>query len=969
MYRSFILLYIVFSYAIYAQIDVIRNINIDDGLAYSEITDAYKDSRGIIWLGTSSGLSEWTGSEFKNYYGIDGLNSGFIRSICEDDNHTLIVGTEKGVALKRKERFIPPPGAPPELMSPINKVYFSPQKGLFILSKNRGVWNKTGNKFSKIEVENKVNITPVSILERKNGDILIGTKENGIYQLKNNRLERIIYQKIYQKYPVTEIAELNKDTLYIALKGLGVIMKSKRGRYKFGNTFITKRNNLPSKFVNDILVTPDKRLYVATTDGVAVIRKDKIVKIINRSNGLTNEFINKIFYLKNNRFLFLSEGNGIYVYAENTFSTYNKSGGLLHDNVWAIKETQDGSMLFLTDEGISVLKENKFSGITNKKGLGDNIVVSVFEDKNRDLYFGTYSDGVNILSNGKITRINRASAMPNNSVWSILKSKSGEMLFATHSKGIAVFDGKRIIDTLGMKNGLPSNNIAGTFIRKNGALIVSCENHGLYEYGDGKFTPFLEKLKNSLIWSFYEDNKNNLYLGTNDLGLLRIRANGKIDTFNTSHGLSNNTVIGIEQDNFGNIYAVTDKGVNIIKFLDNGKFKIRQIFKQNGLADSECNQSAIYKDKTGNIWVGTIGGATRINPAMLNIEGSLTPVIISSFKVMDKEFIHTVKLKNHIFAYDSNDVVIKYAGLDYFNNDVVKYKYMLEGADKDWTINKNNEVRYANLPPGDYRFLVSASNCWGDWAEPAEILFGVKPPFWQTWWFYVLSFLLIILIGYSIADFRMKHLLRVERLRTKISADLHDEIGSGLSEISILSELLKLNGKNNNELENGLEHIGETTRTLIDRLSDIIWIVNPNKETIKSLVLRIQDNYHEALYHSGINFNIDFDEEAAKLLLPIEVKHNLYLISKEAINNALKYSGCTTIDFRIEKIENNLFLEVRDDGKGFDLGKVNKGNGLYNMKKRAEKINSSINIKSAPDYGTTIDIKINLKKLGGKKND
>ncbi len=969
MYRSFILLYIIFSYALYAQIEVIRNINIDDGLAYSEITDAYKDSRGIIWIGTSSGLSEWTGSEFKNYYGIDGLNSGFIRSICEDGNHTLFVGTEKGLALKRKERFIPPPGTPPELMSPINKVYFSPQKGLFILSKKSGVWNKTGNKFSKIEVENEVNITPVSILEKKNGDILIGTKENGIYQLKNNRLKRIIYQKIFQKYPVTEIAELNKDTLYIALKGLGVIMKSKRGRYKFGNTFITKRNNLPSKFINDILVTPDKRLYVATTDGVAVIKKDKIVKIINRSNGLTNEFINKIFYLKDNRLLFLSEGNGIYVYAENSFSTYNKSNGLLHDNVWAIKETQDGSILFLTDEGISVLKENKFSEITTKNGLGDNIVVSVFEDSNRDLYFGTYSDGVNILSNGKIIRINRSSAMPTNSVWSILKSNSGNMLFATHSKGIAVFDGKRIIDTLGMKNGLPSNNIAGTFIRKEGGLIVSCENHGLHEYRDGKFIPFFDKLKNSLIWSFYEDNKNNLYLGTNELGLLRIRADGKIDTFNTSHGLSNNTVIGIEQDNFGNIYAVTDKGVNIIKFLDNGKFKIRQIFKQNGLADSECNQSAIYKDKKGNIWVGTIGGATRINPATLNVEGSLTPVIISSFKIMNREMIYTVKSKKNTFDYDSNDVVIKYAGLDYFNNDVVKYKYMLEGADKDWTINKNNEIRYANLPPGDYRFLVSASNCWGDWAEPAEILFGIKPPFWQTWWFYILSLLLIIFIGYSIADFRMKHLLRVERVRTKISADLHDEIGSGLSEISILSELLKLNKKNNAELEKGLEHIGNSTRSLIDKLSDIIWIVNPQKESLKNLILRIQDNYQEVLFHSDISLNIINVDLLENIILPLEVKQNLYLLSKEAINNSLKYSECTNINFEVTKHDNKICIEISDDGKGFDENVVQKGNGLYNMRKRAAKINAEFTIESRINKGTIIKVEIYLKKYFRQKYD
>ena len=490
MFRSFIFLYIIFSYALFAQIEVIRNINTDDGLAYSEITDAFKDSRGVLWIGTSSGLSEWFGSEFKNYYGIDGLPSAFVKSVCEDENHNIFVGTEKGLALKQKDKFIIPPEIPPELKSRINKIYYSRKRGLFVLTQDNGVWLKVGNQFRKIQTEKNLDIIPVSILEKKNGDILIGTKATGIFQLRKNKLERIIFQKIFQKYPVTKIAELNDDTLYIALKGLGIVLKSKFGSDKFGNTFITKRNNLPSKFVNDILVTPDKRLYVATTDGVAIIEKDKVVKIINHTNGLTNEFINKIYYLNNNHLLFFSEGNGIYVYSENTFSTYNKSNGLLHNNVWAIKETKDGSILFLTDEGISVLKRNKFSEITTRNGLGDNIVISVYEDENGTLYFGTYSDGVNIFFDGEIDRINHSRSMPVNSVWSILKDKSGKLLFATHTKGIAVFDGKKIVDTLGAKNGLPSNNIAGTFLMKNGTLIVSCENQGLYQLHGGKFLPF-----------------------------------------------------------------------------------------------------------------------------------------------------------------------------------------------------------------------------------------------------------------------------------------------------------------------------------------------------------------------------------------------------------------------------------------------------------------------------------------------
>jgi signal transduction histidine kinase len=224
-------------------------------------------------------------------------------------------------------------------------------------------------------------------------------------------------------------------------------------------------------------------------------------------------------------------------------------------------------------------------------------------------------------------------------------------------------------------------------------------------------------------------------------------------------------------------------------------------------------------------------------------------------------------------------------------------------------------------------------------------------------------FLIVVTLFYSIFNYRLKNVLRLERLRSSISADLHDEIGSGLSEISILSELLKFNLKNKDELEKGLEHIGETTRSLIERLSDIIWIVNPRKESMKNMVLRIQDNYQEVFYHSDISLNITNIEFLENIILPLEIKQNLYLIIKEAINNSLKYSECNNIDFEVNKRENKLCIEIRDDGKGFEEESSNKGNGLYNIKKRAEKIEAKITIDSTINKGTKIRVEVFLKKF------
>jgi len=959
---KYLFIFILLFYSItYSQIEITRNITIDDGLAYSQVTSAFKDSRGIMWFGTTAGLSEWNSIKFKNYYKTDGLPSTFITSICEDKNKDIYVATSKGLVVKKKNKFIAPPILPKELNSLINELFLTSKGQLYILTENHGVWLKDKSGFVQIKNENSTEqITPISITERKSGVILVGTKRSGVYQIFGDKLKRIIYHKIYKKYPVVDLIELNNDSLYIALQGLGLLVKTEFGTQKKGNTFITAKQGLPSNHINDLSLDNMGNLYVATSNGVGIVKGTEVNKIININSGLENEFVVKTFILENKTLFFLTEGSGIFVYHPEYFITYNSSSGLLHDNIWAVKELQNGSFCFLTDEGISFLDGNKFSSITTKNGLGDNLVVSLFESKNQDLYVGTYVDGVNLISGKKIKRLNKRVGMPLNSVLTILEGNNGNLLFVTHTEGIAVFNGEKIIDTLGIKNGLPSNKIVSSFKKKDGTILVGVENEGVYKLEKNKFLPYNKEMKECIIWTMHEDEKGNLYFGTNEVGLIRLTTENKCDTISIENGLSNNSIIGIEHDAIGNIYAATDRGLNIIRFLKDGSYQIKQIYKKSGLANSECNQGAIYKDRSGNIWVGTIGGVTRINPKNIDNSETLIPVYISKFKVMDTELDQIDGSKKIVLDYDKNDITFEFAVINYSNPGIINYKYKLSNIDDGWIFDNNNEVRYANLPSGNYQFSVAASNSWGIWSDPAEILFVIKKPFWETWWFISFLFLISIATILFVINYRLQNLIRLEKLRSKISADLHDEIGSGLSEISILSELLKLNKVFDQKLLDGLEQIGDSTRTLIERLSDIIWIVNPSKETLKDLIYRIQDSYHEVFYQSDINFSISQIEVLNNLVLPIEVRQNLYLVIKEAINNSLKYSKCKNIIVSINKTNQKLFIEISDDGIGLKENAYDKGNGLFNMNKRAEMMNGTLIIESDL-RGTKIKMELSIK--------
>jgi ligand-binding sensor domain-containing protein len=286
--RDTLLIVLFWLSIIYPQIEITHNITIDDGLAYSQVTCAYKDYRGIMWFGTSAGLSEWNSVKFKNYYRADGLPSTFISDICEDDSNHLYIATNKGLVYKKGRKFQYPIGLPQELHSEINKIFITRNDKFYILTEKTGVWEKRGNSFFYIKNKSShQNIIPISITERESGEILIGTKRNGIYKISDGKLEQIIYQNIYSKYPIVDLLELNTDSLFVALQGLGIAIITQDNR----DTFITTKNKLPSKYINNLFLNNSKEIYASTANGIAVITNGKVSKIINNKNGLHNEFV------------------------------------------------------------------------------------------------------------------------------------------------------------------------------------------------------------------------------------------------------------------------------------------------------------------------------------------------------------------------------------------------------------------------------------------------------------------------------------------------------------------------------------------------------------------------------------------------------------------------------------------------------------------------------------------------------
>jgi signal transduction histidine kinase len=306
--------------------------------------------------------------------------------------------------------------------------------------------------------------------------------------------------------------------------------------------------------------------------------------------------------------------------------------------------------------------------------------------------------------------------------------------------------------------------------------------------------------------------------------------------------------------------------------------------------------------------------------------------------------------------YD-NYLEIAFAAVDSLPVENMFFRHRLAGVDTGWMETQQQFVQYKNLENGQYAFEVQARNESSHWSEPARLDFVLQPPFWERLWF--ILFLTILTVGSAVyfITFRIRQLLAIERLRTRIAADLHDNIGAGLTEISILGEVgaKKIRQHPQNGTAEHFDKISCISRELVDRMNDIVWLINPKRDSLYDLIQQLGSSFEEVSTCSGIVFRAHNLESLRQVHLPMEYRQQLYYIFKEALHNSLKHSAAREIVLEAQTQGKRLLMRLKDDGKGFDKEKQPCRNGLDNMRRRAEMIGGKVIIYSAPSNGTAIE--------------
>ncbi len=317
------------------------------------------------------------------------------------------------------------------------------------------------------------------------------------------------------------------------------------------------------------------------------------------------------------------------------------------------------------------------------------------------------------------------------------------------------------------------------------------------------------------------------------------------------------------------------------------------------------------------------------------------------------------------FRPSQNQVEIDFVGLAFGAGETLEYQYRLDGADRDWQpMTLLRAVNYANLAPGRYRFLVRAMNAEGQFSPtPASVEFTILAPIYQRWWFVAIVAALVGLITYGLYRIRVRRLVELERVRTRIAADLHDDIGANLTKIGILSEVVRQQAKAlDGRMAEPLSSIARISRESVASMSDIVWAINPGRDTLRDLTRRMREFAGEIFSNRNIEFELSAPASETYVKLGADVRRAVFLIFKEAVNNIVRHSDCDKADIELRVEGSHLVLTVSDDGKGFDATRETAGNGLASIRSRAASMAGEVEIGSREPSGTRVTLRLPIKQ-------
>ncbi|HTY89163.1 MAG TPA: two-component regulator propeller domain-containing protein [Candidatus Acidoferrum sp.] len=958
-----------------------------EGLPENAVISVIQSRDGYLWLGTLNGLVRFDGNQFTvfNEYNTPGLTSDRVVYLFEDRHTNLWIGLDTaGVALaqdgKIKSLDLGRPGHEGRLVSACEDA----DGAVWLYSADARLGRYLDGKLETLDF----NFAPLSvcrmIVAEKSGplwvgeswveqartvaflfsfrpsnfhppalpldqnfqvaklDYLLAGQQGGTWRLINGRVEKwgaAQREKDFGPYPwgnatVTTACEDRTGNLIVGTLGAGVFWYGADGNYQQ----ISTNEGLSSAYVLSACVDQQGNLWVGTDGkGLDRIKRKFFLSPAQLHSGAAQS-------------VSADAAGGLWVTFGAMGASYWRTNVAMdfyvgrYQNAWTVLVDRRQRVWIGTwDEGLFRLETNRFQPVSGTENLGRRIF-ALCEDQSGQLWAGT-QNGL-ARWNGKDWQIY---TIPDGLVVRAIAADAESNLWVgTESRGLYHFAGDKFVSYPMTPDGVPGHGISCLYRDRDGALWVGTSGHGLARFHAGQWSRYAtdDGLASNSIDYIIEDDEGFLWVGSN-AGLMRLYKKSLIDFI---HGKGN-------------------------------RLACRTYVETDGLPTRECSagaQPAACRTDDGRLWFPTTEGVVSVKPADIKTNQQ-PPLILIESVLVDGQEQKTNRLGSAWRAKVTippghEQLEIRYTGLNFAAPGEVRFKYRLEGHEAGWTDAGQARVAYyPNLPPGQYRFHVIAGNEDGVWNDTgAAVEVTAQPWFWQTAWFRLLVALLLAGLVVAVVRYLSTQKLRrrlqlheqqeaLERERSRIARDLHDQLGANLTQVALLGEMAETDKNAPAEVASHAQQISQTARETTRALDEIVWAANPSNDTLEGLVNYACKYAQEYLALAGVRYRADVPAQLPAISIPPEVRHNVFLAFKEAVNNVVKHAQASEVWIRLQLQPGAFCLSIEDNGRGpgdAEAPAAQMRNGLRNMRKRMEVIHGNFFFGPGTGGGTAVRLTV-----------
>ncbi|HEY1789912.1 MAG TPA: two-component regulator propeller domain-containing protein [Verrucomicrobiae bacterium] len=951
----------------------------DDGLPNDAVTAVVQTQDGYLWLATYDGLVRFDGVTFTRYDSstTPEMHSTRVTSLFEDADGNLWIGYETGELIRYRDgHFYATTFRAPWEQKKIQYIGADFENNIWLLN-DAGVLANMAGKIS----------APPNVGNAAGATAMASNPHGGLW-INCGGFAFVLHDDILSPLP-SRSGDYVKGICAGHDGSLWVLSQNYLSRWKDGQLINEGISPIGNSSVVAMTEMKSGCVAVGTLEqGLFLIFPGRGIVHFDHDSGFPDNWVRSLCEDREGTLWVGTGGSGLVALRPSRVATIKPPDDWEGASVLSVACSHDGALWAGTEgAGLYRFYHNQWTHFVGTNGISNLFDWSVSEDDQNRLWVGTW--GAGLLTKNDDHFVGITSLGSGMAVTAILHGKNGVTWIGTTT---GLFKWQNGTAThYGEKQGLALPDVRAIVEQPDGTLWFGMLGGGLGRLQNGTLTQFrkADELSSDFVQCLCLDSDGTLWIGTYGGGLDCLRK-GRFSTVSVHEGLPSSYICSIEQDNSGNYWVGSHSGIFRIQKSEMDQCLNKEIPAVHplvygigdGMPTLACSggfQPVAFKTSDGQLWFSTTRGIVVIDPSDIKVNQLAPPVLIEKMLV-DGQPADALNSTNgplrigpgrQRFEFD-------YTGISFVAPEKVAFKYRLVGIDPGWTdAGTKRFVVYSFIPPGTYRFEVTACNSDGVWNPvDASLVFTVQPYLWQTWWFRIgcglIAAAMLSGIALWIARWRVRRKLErlerqraIERERARIARDIHDNLGANLTRISLLSQSAHSELNNPEEAAVQLNRIYETTREMTRAMDEIVWAVNPEHDTLDSLVNYLGKFAQDFLGSLGIRCRLDLPVQLPQWMVTAEVRHHLFLALKEALHNVVKHASASEVMISLTTMRNSFTLTTRDNGRGFtqetlaqkppqETGRSASRNGLINMRKRLEKIGGRCEIRSEPGAGTEI---------------